>query len=433
MLRTIVRALVAVALTAAFACSGDIVGSPPDDEASLQLGGSHCIPEHNPYNCRPPAPAGDAPRIKNPATGNLNWPLAAGTALLDGRGGTRGVVADSAVKINYGQRKILGGEIVVYVWSARLTSGEAASGWVRAGALVHAALLAARMPTLALPDPGEGEYQTQWLVTGGDPGSFGDLKVTKGWAGGGRNATDYLLRGGNVVNLVYNVPGYGLGGFSVDTFTRGVVFRRVKGVVQFTIPLYQPGSHTASASMRFVYGYIHDGSQSRFGWIAKEALVAGGSGVVDEPADSSGPGDTGGGDPGGGDPGGGDTGGDSGGDPGGGDPGGGTPPPPVSGTCAIRCCDDSLAIFATATADECRAAYAVCTTHDRVLRMRFNDALIYERSTPCATYCCAKCWNRERYHQVVGVTSGCTDAARSYCSASDRGGLEDADWRYCEP
>jgi hypothetical protein len=42
--------------------------------------------------------------------------------------------------------------------------------------------------------------------------------------------------------------------------------------------------------------------------------------------------------------------------------------------------------------------------------------------------CYAKCANRAAYHVVAGVTSGCTAAAKNYCSVSDRGTFQDAAW-----
>lgn len=387
------------------------------DDLGLRTAESSCYPTGNPYNCRPPAPAGEAPRVVNPATGTIDWPIAPGTAMYDGLGNPRGVVTDPSVKINYGIRKLLRGNTLVYAWAASLDTGSA-SGWVPEAALVHANLLQGKMPTLVLPNPGGGEYATRWIVTGGDPARYGELKVTKNYDEGGRKATDYLLRPGNVVNIVYNVPGRGLGGFSVDTVPAGVIFRRARGVSQLQAPLYQPDGSSAVDALHFVYGYIEDGDQRRYGWMAKEALVNGGT------TDPTGTPDPGAEEP-------------SGGDGGGGDPGGGgeplpPPPTPTGGECAVRCCDDTLAVFGTANADECRNAYGVCATHDHVLRMRFNGELIYERTDACYSYCCALCVNREAYHRVVGVTSGCTAAAEAYCAEGTRGGLEDAAWMYCD-
>jgi hypothetical protein len=48
-------------------------------------------------------------------------------------------------------------------------------------------------------------------------------------------------------------------------------------------------------------------------------------------------------------------------------------------------------------------------------------------------YCWSKCENRLAYHRVAGVTSGCTDAAREFCTHNDRGAFEDAIWDSCQP
>jgi len=393
--------------------SGD--DEAPDDRPAVDDGDAPlgdvgqelpCWPPDNPYSCKPPAPDRDRPRVFDDATGSYDWPILPGALLYDGLGVSRGAVIDpNGVRVNYGMRKTLVGVTLVYVWAVAIDTGYPASGWVREDALVHADLLRAKMRTLVLPDPGAGLYETSWIVTGGDVGAFGELKVTRGYSGGGRKATDYLVRTGGVVNLVYNIPGRGLGGYSVDSFPVGVTFRRAKGVLQVEIPLYHPGGTTPVSSMRFVYGYIDDGGQHRFGWIAKEALTQ-----APEPTPEPEP------------------------DPGG---GGGAPlppePAPEAGECAVRCCDGTLALFTAANAAVCRDSYGACTAHDNVLRMRFDGVLIYERDSACYRYCCALCNNRERYHRVEGVTSGCTGAAADYCEVGTRGGLRDADWRDCEP
>jgi hypothetical protein len=42
--------------------------------------------------------------------------------------------------------------------------------------------------------------------------------------------------------------------------------------------------------------------------------------------------------------------------------------------------------------------------------------------------CYAKCANRAAYHEVPGVTSGCTAAAKNYCEVGDRGTFQRAAW-----
>ena len=75
------------------------------------------------------------------------------------------------------------------------------------------------------------------------------------------------------------------------------------------------------------------------------------------------------------------------------------------------------------------ASSPACDAHGFVLRARLNDTIVYERDS----FCWALCANRTAYHRVDGVTSGCTEQASAYCSASGRGGLHDAVWSQCDP
>ncbi len=47
--------------------------------------------------------------------------------------------------------------------------------------------------------------------------------------------------------------------------------------------------------------------------------------------------------------------------------------------------------------------------------------------------CCALCWNRWNYYQMVGVTQNCAYWASAWCSQNGRGGLWDAAWGSCNP
>lgn len=333
------------------------------------------------YNCRLQSGSGGGHRVRNPATGTNEWPLAGGTALLDGAGRRRGTVADRAVLVNYGQRKRIAGAAHVYVWNATLAEGGRASGWIREGALRDGPV---RMPTLALPDPGQGDYPTARLVTGGDPAAYGDLTHTAGHEGDGSKAAHYLLRAGGVVNLFYNVGQ--MGGISTDTYPTGVVFRRARGVGQIEIPLYRPGSHTVARRMPFVYGHI-DG---RYGWMAVDAMR-----LIEDAAPPP------------------------------------PPPPPPAHACFARCCDGTLAgPFDTPDANACHAASGpACDAHGHVRRAEWDGQTAFERQRACW----AKCREREAYHRLDGVTEDCAGHARDFCSVGSRGGLQDAAWDACRP
>jgi hypothetical protein len=61
----------------------------------------------------------------------------------------------------------------------------------------------------------------------------------------GAHPSDYLRRPRGTVNVLYSVPGFDLGGQSLDSFlvSGGAKFRPAKGVRSFTMPTYYPLSH----------------------------------------------------------------------------------------------------------------------------------------------------------------------------------------------
>ncbi|MCB9597078.1 MAG: hypothetical protein H6719_30420 [Sandaracinaceae bacterium] len=350
------------------------------------------------YNCGVPDPrlrdgCGGA-RIRNGSTGSCEWPLRADAerSMYDGLGNRIGEVRSDAVRLNQGIRKHFGGRWLVYAFAATIRDLEGnllhASGWIEQADLVHASALHGY--TLALGDPGNGYYETRWRVVTDGREDYVDRYLHA--PGGARYpATDYLVRPFGLVHLTYSVPGFNLGGHATDSFPPGAIFRRARGVSQIDVPLYGPRGYRSSRTLHFVYGYVHDGEGRRYGWLAKEALAP----VVDPPAPTP------------------------------------TPTPSAGHDCSARCCDGTLATGLSASdGGACVSASSpVCADHGYVLRARFDESLVYERDR----FCWSKCANREAYHRVDGVTSGCTDAARAYCAVGDRGAFEDAIWDACQP
>lgn len=353
------------------------------------------------FNCRVPNPARregcSGARIKNPATGNCEWPVRAGAdrSFYDGFGNRIGELRSDAVHLNQGIRKHLGGRWLVYAFgvTVRLNDGRLtpASGWIAQSDLVDARRLDGY--TLALDDPGEGEYQARWRMVPGNRARFENLYI-HGPDGHPYHATDYLVRPYGLIHLTYSVPGFSLGGHATDSFPLGAIFHRARGVNQIEIPLYGPHGYRSRYSLHFAYGFVFDGVRRRYGWVAKEALEQ-----VEDPPPPPPPAD----------------------------------PAPSGGahTCSARCCDGTLVTGLSAdSAGMCVSASSpVCEGHDYVERARFDGSVAYERDR----YCWAKCANRSAYHRVDGVTSGCTDAARAYCAQSGRGAFEDAIWDACQP
>lgn len=366
----------------------------PDDETDtsqdlLTCSGGCCGSE---LNCRVPDPRRrggcSGARIRNPATGTCEWPVRASAdrSFYDGLGNRMGRLESAAVRLNQGIRKRLGGRWLVYAFSVsvRMDDGtlQPASGWIAESDLVDARLLDGYV--LALDDPGYGAYEARWRMVAGDRARFERLYI-HGRDGQRYHATDYLVRPFGLVHLTYSVPGFGLGGHATDSFPLGTTFHRSRGVRQIEIPLYGPAGYRSEHSLHFAYGYVYDGEQRRYGWIAKEAL--------EQVPDAA-------------------------------------PAPSTSHTCSARCCDGTLVELSADSAAMCVSASSpVCADHDYVVRARFDGEVAYERER----FCWAKCANRSAYHRVDGVTEGCTDAARAYCAVGDRGAFEDAIWDACQP
>jgi hypothetical protein len=352
-----------------------------------------------PFNCRlPNGSSANANRYDNPRTGSDHWDIRAGSGLYDGVGNLRGIIRDGSVKINFGQRKVIGGRTFVYAFAVTLNGGTAASGWMLQSAVLDGNIRS--MPTVNARNPGQGSYETEWVITGGDVNLYGSLKVKPNVTESHVAASDYLRRTGDVVNVLYSLPG--MGGVASDTLPLGVVFHRSHGVQEVNIALYRPAQATVVGHMTFIYGHV----SGRFGWIARDALTAR-SQMPSPPVDpSANPAPMMGANPG--------------------EPSGA----PVTGNCYVRCCDGSLqGPIATTTAAECRDRVGVCAGHGPARRAEFNGAEAYARPSTCW----ARCNNREAYHSVVGVTQDCTQHARVYCAQSDRGGLRDAAWSVCAP
>jgi hypothetical protein len=219
-----------------------------------------------PFNCFLPNPIRrDRNRAVNPATDTNLWPIAPNTEIFDGIGGKRGTVTSTAIKINYGQRKTLLGAPHVYAFSVGTSNG-VASSWVPESAVKDSL---AGMPTVLSRDPGKGDYEQVFTITGGDPAKYGDMKVVANTTSDNAAGSDYMLRPGNVVNVLYALPGGG--GVSNDTYpaNAGVKFKRARGVASVYVYLYTKATDEVVGTQRFVYGHV----EGRYGWIARDAMA----------------------------------------------------------------------------------------------------------------------------------------------------------------
>jgi hypothetical protein len=259
--KTIIGAML---LTLAVGCVASDGASDPEVSAEGAVGASD-----SPYDLRLHNPLATSHHVEsnrafNPATNSRYWRVKSGTHLLDGLGRARGEVKNThSVQINYGQRKNIGGDTLLYTFVTELTDGRVAGGWVFESAFLDDTR---GIPTIPAIDPGQGDVGGTSVVAGGDPSKWINLKLTPDYNGANQAPTDYLVRDGGYMNLCYNLPGNG--GVATDTFPVGVHFERSHGVAPVSKPLYTPGTKTVVGHMVFVYGHIG----SRFGWIAEAAL-----------------------------------------------------------------------------------------------------------------------------------------------------------------
>ena len=253
-------------------------------------------------------------RVKNPkplvADAPLEWEVVERAPVVDGSGAIIGYIADPrraddgrrvhTAKFNFGMTKVIEGKLFVYAFVIRVKPDEKArpymepasikngtintSAWLPIDAVVEKEALLERMGV------GEGKLprlplgNTRFPITGGDPDYYmtnvgEELSIIKD-VDFGAHPSDYLRRPSGTVNILYSVPGFNLGGQSLDSFliSSGAVFRPVKGARTFTMPTYYPPKHplkgkTAEKTQTFIYGAVEmPDSETVYGWISREAL-----------------------------------------------------------------------------------------------------------------------------------------------------------------
>jgi hypothetical protein len=240
----------------------------------------------------------------------LEWEVKSDAMICDGAGVRMGEVAAKlklddgrrvpASKFNFGMSKTINGHQCIYAFSVAikptlqlakildpkdLQDGIVeTSAWLPLDDVVQKDELSKRIgldkPGLPRLPLGEKSYR----ITGGDPHAYdtdaGELSIIRD-VSFGAVPSHYLRRPSGTVNLVYSVPGFGLGGQGVDSFlvSDGAIFRPAKGAKVFVQPTYFPKNHPhagekSDKTMTFIYGAVEvPGQQGVYGWIAKEALA----------------------------------------------------------------------------------------------------------------------------------------------------------------
>jgi hypothetical protein len=268
----------------------DLDGAAFESAQFAGVNGDHCAA--SPFNCR--FRAGSS-RVTT-AGGDDSWGVATGASVRDGNGDVLATQTGAHLTFNFGQTRALAGK----AHALALTTSNGSAGWYPIDHILGETSFRARMGEVNARDPQIGEMACYEVRDSHDPGIELKKVVFDSQAGpdGHERAGDYLPlvrnNGRRSVNLIFSVPGFGLGGATTDHFPAGARFRRVQvpttaGPPSITIPLWvQDGAgryRTQSGTLRFFYGFVRaaDGTR-RFGWMAEDAITVSASGNLSIPS-----------------------------------------------------------------------------------------------------------------------------------------------------
>lgn len=238
--------------------------------------GNFCIAST--FNCR--FREGSSRVLTN--AGDESWGIAPGAQVRDGNGTALRTETATRMTFNYGQTRYLAGK----AHALALSTANGSAGWYPIDAIKGEASFRQKMGEVNGRDPGRGPMACYQIRNSHDA-SIELKKVVRDSTATHERAGDYLplprANGVRSANLVFSVPGFGLGGATTDHFVAGTKFQRVdvptfEGKPSITIPLWVKaanGHYTKqSGELRFFYGYVRasDGAK-RFGWMAEDALA----------------------------------------------------------------------------------------------------------------------------------------------------------------
>jgi hypothetical protein len=282
-------ALAVAALSLALA--GCVAGAESDDEdtgatevavkTKAGLNGGACALSD--YNCKLRTKGGN--RIAH-LNGDLDWGITPGATLLDGNGDPLGVEDGKTLKFNYGQKRSFGGQPYVFA----LTTSNHSSGWFPLASVISSDVVAARIGDATAHRSGL-KPMSCYAVKNASDAALESKKVvydsTSAPGPSGEAAGDYLPKlranGKRSINLIYNMPGSGLGGPAIDHFPEGTKFQRLEvttyngGPPSIDVKLWSLDGKkhfkTPAGTMKFVYGYVVSKTgETRVGWMAYDAL-----------------------------------------------------------------------------------------------------------------------------------------------------------------
>jgi hypothetical protein len=242
------------------------------------VNGDWCVA--SPFNCRFRAP-GVSQRVVT-ASGLESWGIEPGASLRDGYGNVLATITNTRLTFNYGQTRALAGK----AHALAISSSNGSAGWYPIERILGEQSFRARMGEVNARDPEEGRLGC-YAIRDSHDADIELRKVVYDSDATHERAGDYLAleraNGKRSANLIFMVPGFGLGGASTDHFPAGTKFHRVRvptstGRPSITIPLWvEDGAgryRKRHGSMTFLYGFIVGDGVRRFGWMARDALVA---------------------------------------------------------------------------------------------------------------------------------------------------------------
>ena len=232
------------------------------------------------YNCR--FHDGDQRVVTN--GGSESWGISPGASVRDGDGTALVLETGSTLTFNYGQIRTLAGK----AHALALSTSNASAGWYPVDHILGEASFRTNVGNVDAKGDGLAKMACYEIRDTVDESLVLKKVVHNSQVGptGHERAGDYLplerANGGRSANLIFSVPGFGLGGATTDHFPAGSKFQRLDvptdaGPPSISIPLWvQDGSGAykkRSGTMRFLYGYIVGNGVERFGWMAQDALT----------------------------------------------------------------------------------------------------------------------------------------------------------------
>jgi hypothetical protein len=258
-------------------------GASAESGVTLEKGVNGGTCTLSPYNCKLRVEGGNRIAHKD---GSLDWGVETDVPVLDGNGDVLGVQKGDSLKLNYGQKRTFGGK--TYVFAMATSNGS--SGWFPLSKVKSKDALAPRIGDATAHRSGL-EKMACYKVKDSFDEKLAEKKVVKDTEAApgpvGEAAGDYLPRlrknGKRSVNLVFNIPGYALGGPAIDHFPAGTKFQRLRvptdtGRPSLDVPLWlqdaQGRFRKPAGEMKFIYGYVATKTgEKRTGWMAIDALT----------------------------------------------------------------------------------------------------------------------------------------------------------------